>query len=144
MEKAGFQAHARYLIATDLAAFVFATLVVLVASRIRALISPLAVLVVIAALAVVFGCDVALWIYRGVRSIELDEDSITLFRGSELKPLVISRREIAGLETRRRLMRRVVVVKRWGARAVRITEEAFAPEAFSRFLTVLADWDQRG
>ncbi len=143
MEKTGFQAHARYLLATDLAAFLFATLIVLLASRIRALISPLAVLVVIAALAVVFGCDVALWLYRGIRSIELDQEAITLFRGPELKPQTIDRKEIAGLETRRRFMRRFVIVKRWGGRAVRITEEAFSPEAFSRFLTFLADWDQR-
>ncbi len=143
MEKTSFPAHLRYLLATDAAAFLFATLLVLLASRIRALLSPLAVVVVIAALAVAFGCDVALWIFRGIRSIELDEETLTLLRGRELKPQTITKDGIAGLEIRRRFMRRTVSVRLSRFHVVRITEEAFSPEVFSRFLAVLAGWDNR-
>lgn len=143
MEKMSFQAHLRYLLATDVAAFLFAALFVLLASRIRALLSPLAVVVVIAALAVAFGCDVAIWLLKGIRSIELDEQTITLFRGRELKPQIITKDQIAGLEIRRRLMRRTVTVRLSRFHVIRITEEAFSQEAFSRFLAVLAGWDQR-
>ena len=143
MAKMSFQAHLRYLLATDVAAFLFAALLVLLASRIRALISPLAALVVTLALAAAFGGDVVLWLYRGIRSIELDERTITLFRGWELKPQVINRADIAGLETKSRFMRRVALVRLSRFRVVRITEEAFSREAFSRFLSLLAGWDQR-
>jgi hypothetical protein len=143
MEKTSFRGHLRYLLATDLAAFLFATLLVLLVSRIRALLSPIAVAVVVAALAVAFGCDVALWLFGGIRLIELDKNSLTLFRGRKLKPQIIAKDEIAGLVSKRRFMRRVVIVRLSWFHVVRITEEAFSPETFNRFLAVLEGWDQR-
>ncbi len=138
MEKMIFPAHFRYIFATDLAAFLFAALIVVLASRIPALISPLAVAVAVAALAVAFGSDVALWLYKGIRTIELDGQTLTLFRGRELTQQVITRQEIIAVTTRRRFRRRVVVVRLSRLHVVRITEEAFAPEVFSRFLSALA------
>jgi len=143
MEKMSFQANLRYVLATDLAAFLLAALIVLLASRIRALLSPLAVVIVIAALALVFAGDVAIWLTRGVRSVEVDEHSLTVYRGRDLKAKVITREEITGLVIQRRFMRRTVTIRLSRLKAVRITEEAFSPEAFSRFLSVLAGWDQR-
>ncbi|HTP57418.1 MAG TPA: hypothetical protein VMM82_00785, partial [Spirochaetia bacterium] len=137
------QAHARYVLATDLAAFLLAVLIVLLASRIKVLLSPLALVLVIAALGLVFVGDVVIWLTRGIRSIEVDEQSLTLYRGRDLKARVITRQEVVGLVIQRRLMRRTVTVRLSRLKAVRITEEAFSPEAFSRFLSVLAGWDQR-
>ncbi len=143
MEKASFPAHLRYILATDAAAFFFAALLVLLVSRIRAFISPLAVAVVIAALALAFAGDVALWLYRGIRSVELDDQSITLLRGKDLRPLVLTRDQVVGVEIGRRFLRRVAVLRLSRVRAVRISEEAFSQEEFSRFLAALSGWGQR-
>ena len=138
-----FQAHLRYILTTDLTAFLLAVLIVLLASRIRALLSPLAVVVVIAALAFALGVDLMVWLRRGIRLIEVDDQTLTLLRGRDLKPQVIRREEVARLVTKRRLWRREVAMRLSRLNTVRITEEAFSPEAFSRFLSVLAVWDRR-
>ena len=143
MEKMSFPAHLRYILATDAVAFLFGALIVLLASRIRALISPLAVVFVIAALAAAFGADVTLWLYRGIHAIELDDQTLTLFRGREFRRQIINRHDIVAMTTKRRFLRRVVVVRLPRLHTVRITEEAFTPEVFSRFLAVLAGWDRR-
>jgi hypothetical protein len=143
MEKMSFQAFLRYILATDLAAFLLGALIVLLASRIRDLLSPLAAVAVIAALALAFGGDLMIWVSRGIRSIEIDGETLTLFRGRELTPQIITRQEIVTLATKRRFMRRTVTMRLSGLKVVRITEEAFSPEVFSRFLSVLAGWDQR-
>jgi hypothetical protein len=143
MEKMSFQAHLRYILTTDLAAFLVAVLIVLLATRIRSLLSPLALVLVIAVLALVFIVDVALWLTRGIRSVEVDEQSLTIYRGRDLKATVIPRQQVAGIVIRKRLMRRAVTVKLSRFKAERITEEAFSAEVFSRFLSVLAGWDQR-
>jgi hypothetical protein len=143
MEKASFEAHLRYILATDLTAFLFAALLVLLVSRIRAIISPLAVVVVIASLALAFAGDVALWLYRGIRSIELDEQTLTLFRGEALKPQVLARDAVVSVEIKRRFLRRVVLLRLSRVLVVRITEEAFPQEVFNRFLAALSGWGQR-
>ncbi|MGA2763421.1 MAG: hypothetical protein ABSG17_08665 [Spirochaetia bacterium] len=143
MEKASFQAHLRYLLATDIAAFLFAALLVLIASRIRAIISPLAVVIVIAAFAVAFAGDVALWLYRGIRSIDLDDQTLTLFRGMDLKAQSFTRETVAGVEIKRRFLRRMVILRLSRIRAVRITEEAFPHETFNNFLEAISGWGQR-
>jgi hypothetical protein len=143
MEKASFQAHLRYMLATDIAAFLFAALLVLIASRIRAIISPLAVVIVIAAFAVAFAGDVALWLYRGIRSIDLDDQTLTLFRGMDLKAQSFARETVAGVEIKRRFLRRMVILRLSRIRAVRITEEAFPHETFNNFLEAISGWGQR-
>ena len=143
MEKASFQAHLRYMLATDIAAFLFAALLVLIASRVRAIISPLAVVIVIAAFAAAFAGDVALWLYRGIRSIDLDDQTLTLFRGMDLKAQSFTRETVAGVEIKRRFLRRMVILRLSRIRAVRITEEAFPHEIFSNFLEAISGWGQR-
>ncbi len=143
MEKASFPAHLRYILATDAAAFFLGALLVLLISRIRALVSPLAVVVLIAALALAFAGDIALWLYRGIRSIELDDQSITLLRGKDLKPQVVARDQVVSVEIGRRFLRRVAVLRLSRFLVVRITEEAFSQEMFSRFLAALSGWGQR-
>lgn len=143
MEKASFQAHLRYMLATDIAAFLFAALLVLIASRIRAIISPLAVVIVIAAFAIAFAGDVALWLYRGIRSIDLDEQTLTLFRGMDLKAHSFTRETVAGVEIKRRFLRRMVILRLSRIRAIRITEEAFPHEVFNNFLEAISGWGQR-
>ena len=143
MEKIRFEAHLRYILATNVAAFLFAALIVLLASRIRALISPLAVVVVILALVVAFGGEVALWLSRGIHSIELDDQTLLLYRGRGRISQLINRKDVLAVTTSRRFMRRVVRIRLSPFHTVRITEEAFSPEVFNNFLTVLASWDRR-
>ncbi len=143
MEKMSFQAHLRYILTTDLVAFLVAALIVMLASRIRALISPLAVVVVVAALFLTFGGDVVVWLKQGIRSIEVDDQSMTLYRGRELKARVIARQDVTAVVIRKRFLRRTVTVRLSRFKAVRITEEAFSAEVFSRFLSVMAGWDRR-
>ncbi len=143
MEKASFPAHLRHILATDAAAFLVGALLVLLISRIRALISPLAVTVVIAALALAFAGDIVLWLYRGIRSIELDDQSITLLRGKDLEPQVLARHQVVSVEIGRRFLRRVAILRLSRFHVVRITEEAFSQEEFSRFLAALSGWGQR-
>ena len=131
------------MLATDIAAFLFAALLVLIASRIRAIISPLAVVIVIAAFAVAFAGDVALWLYRGIRSIDLDDQTLTLFRGMDLKAQSFTRETVAGVEIKRRFLRRMVILRLSRIRAVRITEEAFPHEIFNNFLEAISGWGQR-
>jgi len=143
MEKVSFEGHLRYILATNATAFLMGALLVLVISRIRAMISPLAVVALIAALALAFAADVALWVYRGIHSIELDDQALTLFRGKNLRPQVLDREAIVSVEIGRRFLRRMVLLRLSRFRAVRITEEAFSQEAFSRFLAALSGWGQR-
>ena len=138
-----FEAHLRYILTTNVAAFLFAALIVLLASRIRAFISPLAVVVVILALAVAFGGEAALWVSRGIHSIELHDQTLVLYRGRKRVSQLISRKDVLVVTTRRRFMRRVVLVRLSPFHTVRITEEAFSPEVFNDFLTALVSWDRR-
>lgn len=143
MEKASFEAHVRYVLATDAAAFLIAALLVLLISRIRAIIAPLATAVLLVAVALAFAADVALWLHRGIRSIELADQALTLFRGKDLRPQVIPREAVVRVEIGRRFLRRVVLLRLSRLHAVRITEEAFSQEIFSRFLEALSGWGQR-
>ncbi len=140
MEKQSFEAHLRYLLATDVAGFLLGALILFLVSRIRAMVSPLALALIIIALGVAFGLDVALWLRRGVRSIELDDETLVLYRGTGMTPQPIRKDSVRQIRVVRRLGRRTAVLQLSRFRAVRITEEAFPRESFTRFLSMLETW----
>ena len=133
-------AHSRYLIATNAASFAIAAVLILLLSRIRSVLSPLAVVILITCLAIGFGFDVLTWFLKGIRSIELDDESLTLYRGPSLEMQRINRGTVTAVSLRRRLWRRGAVVLFGERRRLRISEDAFPKEPFERFLTALADW----
>jgi hypothetical protein len=133
-------AHPRYLIATDAASFVIGAVLLLLVSRIRSFLSPLAVAVLITCLALGFGFDVLIWFLKGIRSIELDDESLTLYRGPSLEMQRINRGMVMAVSIRSRLGRRGAVVLLGERRRLRIAEDAFPKEPFERFLSTLAGW----
>ncbi len=133
-------AHSRYLIATNAASFAIAAVLILLLSRIRSVLSPLAVVILITCLAIGFGFDVLTWFLKGIRSIELDDESLTLYRGPSLEMQRINRGTVTAVSLRSRLWRRGAVVLFGERRRLRISEDAFPKEPFERFLTALADW----
>jgi len=136
-------AHPRYLVATDAAGFLVGAVLLFAASRIPSILSPLALALLVAALALGFGIDVAVWLRRGVRSIELREDRLTLFRGRAIRAEVYARETVSGIRAVRRLGRHsaVLSVPRGSRRRrLRIREDAFPREAFDHFLAALGKW----
>jgi len=133
-------AHPRYLIATDAASFAVAAVLILLMSRIRSFLSPLAAAVLIACLAIGFGFDILTWFLRGIRSIELNGESLTVYRGPSLEMQRIDRALVIAVSLRSRLWRRGAVVLLRQKKKVWIAEDSFPHEAFTRFLTALAEW----
>jgi hypothetical protein len=132
--------HARYLIATDAAAFAVGTVILLLVSMIRSLLSPLAVAILIVCLAIGFGIDIGVWFLRGIRSIELDEESLTLHRGPSLEIQRVDRRAVSAVTIRSRFGRRGAALLLGAKDKMWIAEDAFPKEAFTRFLSALRDW----
>ncbi|HVO38276.1 MAG TPA: hypothetical protein VMV03_04530 [Spirochaetia bacterium] len=140
MGKKSFEAHLRYLLATDVAGFLIGALILILVSRIRSIVSPLALVLIIIALGLAFGLDVALWLRRGIRSVELDDETLVLYRGTAMTPQPIRKDSVQRIRVVNRLGRRTAVLHLSKIRSVRITEEAFPRETFSRFLSVLEAW----
>jgi hypothetical protein len=137
-----FRMDARPLLvaAADIAAFLLGVLLLALATLVPSLLSPLAFGLLAAALAVGFGLDFLLWRRRGIRSVELDPDSLTLYRGPSLGARRIPRSTVVSLRTSRGLARRVVRLRVTAGRPIRIPDDGFAREEFSRFLTHLSAW----
>lgn len=137
-----FRMDARPLLvaAADVGAFLVGVLLLALATLVPSLLSPLAFGLLTAALAAGFGLDFLLWARRGIRSVEIDPDSLTLYRGPSMAPRRVLRSSVASLRTARGLSRRVVRLRVAPGRPIRIPEDGFAREEFSRFLTHLSAW----
>ncbi len=133
-------AHPRYIIATDAASFAIGAVLLLVVSRIRSFLSPLAVAILITCLAIGFGFDILIWFLKGIRSIELDDESLTLYRGPSLEVRRIDRGMVTAVTLRSRVGKRSAVVLLGAKQKLRIAEDAFPKEPFERFLSALAGW----
>jgi hypothetical protein len=144
--KLAFRMDSRPLLvyAAAAAAFVLAGLVVALATLVPSLLSPLAAAVLAAGLAAIGAAEVGIWLRRGIRSVEVDEDTLTLARGAALRPVRVTRASTRwsprAVRTVRRFGRRVVVLRPRGARPMRISEDAFGREDFSRLVAVLDSW----
>jgi uncharacterized protein (DUF58 family) len=138
--RVSIDAHPRYLIVTDVAAFAIGVFLLLLLSLIPSILSALAVVLLIAGLAMFFVLDIAFWFLKGVRSVELDEHTLTIYKGTSLESRRIERGHVSGIKVRSRLGRRDAVLILGAKERVRIAEDAFTPEAFSRFLAALDAW----
>jgi hypothetical protein len=133
-------AHLRYVLATDAVAFLAAAILIFLVSRVRSLVSPLALWLLVAALVFGLGVEIALWLLAGIRRVELDDDVLTLTVGRRRRTHRVERADLARLRVTRRLGRSTVLVRlRSGAR-LRIPEDAFPREAFTRLLSELERW----
>ena len=128
------------VLAATAGAFVLGAILVVLAALVPSLISWLAAGLVILALAAIGGTEIVLWFKSGIRSIEIDADTLTLYRGAALRPERIPRASARAVRTVRRFGRRIAVVRRAAGRTLRIPEGAFPREEFSRFLAVLETW----
>jgi hypothetical protein len=133
-------AHLRYLAATDGAAFLIIVLLLFGASRIRILLSPLAVLALSLLTAAGFGAHVWLWLRRGIHAVEVDDDSITVYRGSARAAQRLERGAIESIRVVNRLGWRAIVVHPRSGRGIRIGEDAFPREDFLKACGVLGAW----
>ena len=128
------------IVAADVGAFLLAVLLLALLTLVRSLLSPLAFGVLAAALAAGFGLDLLLWMRRGIRSIEIDPDQLTLYRGPSMVPQRVPRVAVSSSRAVRGLGRRVALLRMVRGRPIRIPEDAFAHAEFSRFLTHLSGW----
>ncbi len=133
-------AQARYLIASDAIAFLLVTLVLLVLFLVPTLLSLLAFLLLSLCVGIGFGTDIALWFRRGIRSVSLEEDTLTLCSGRGLVLRTVERKDVARVSVRRTIGRRSAIVHMRDGKRLRVPEDAFPPEAFARFLAALESW----
>lgn len=136
-------AHPRYLVATDAAAFLVAELVLLALSRIRVLVSPLASLLLGLGVLAGFAADVGLWFWKGMRAAEISGDLLTVYRGRSLHPVEIRRSLVMRLRVSRLPGSRTVRLRTMSGRRLRMTENAFQRDEFTRFLAALREWAPR-
>jgi hypothetical protein len=140
MTQASLDAHPRYLLATDIAVFAIGSAAVIALRLLPRIFSPLAVALMVIGLGALLGLDLLLWHLNGIRSLRLEGEGLTLYRGPGLSARQVERRSIASLRISRRLGKRTAVLRMAKGKKVRIAEDAFPPEAFSRFLASLEEW----
>lgn len=122
---------------------------------IRVLFSPLLFIIGFLVLALFMIGDYLIWQQRGIRSIEIDENGITLLRGKRHTPQRIERRMIRDIDICKKLNRRVVTISMGGKpdktlpgvttfRGVRtrITDDAFNEHEFTLFIARLTQFHQ--
>ena len=133
-------ARLRYVLFTDAAVFAVGALLIVLVSRVRSLVSPLAAWLLLAALVIGFAVEITLWLLLGVRRVELEADALTLTVGRRRRIHRIERQELSRVRITRHLGRTTLLLKlRTGAR-LRIPEDAFPREAFARLLAGLEAW----
>ena len=136
------QAHPRLLITTDIAALLLVELLLFAVSRIRVLISPLAFLLFSVGVLAGFAADVGCWFWKGIRAAEISDDLLTVYRGRSLLPEKIRRSVIMTVRISRLPGSASVRLMTMSGRRLRIAENAFPREEFSRFLAALQEWGE--
>jgi hypothetical protein len=146
MARSSVDAHIRYIIATDAAAFLMGVLLLSALFLVPGMISALALWLLVAGLAVGLALHVLLWFFRGIRFLELFDETLTVYRGRNLKSRCVPRLTVSQVTVTRLLGRRTAVLLLISRKKVRIPEDAFPREAFARFLDALFEWaaDARG
>jgi hypothetical protein len=135
-------AHSRYLIATDAAALVLVEALLFGLGRVRVLLSPLALWLISVLVFVGFALDVTAWYWRGIRSVDVDSDVLTVYRGRSLSAQAFPRSSIVRLKVTRFPGARGVRLRASSGRRERITEQAFPRDEFTRFLSIVELWER--
>ena len=130
----------RNLLALDGLAFLLCVAVLYTLYRVPLLLSPLALVLLIVAAAALLTLDAAGWALNGARSIELDEDVLTLYRGRDLKEMRVERRSVRSVRGRRRLGRGSVTIVLDSGKRIRIRDDPFPSGEFRRFEEALRRW----
>lgn len=136
-------AHPRYLIATDTAAFLLVELLLFAASRIRYAVSPLAFLLLGTGVLAGFAADVGFWFWRGIRAAEITDEVLIVYSGRSLAPRALPRTTILSAKISRLPGSRRARFRTLSGQRMRITENAFPREDFTRFLAALEEWVPR-
>jgi len=134
------RAEPRYLIVTDAISLVAIEVLLVAVARVRMLLSPLAVVLLCLVVLAGFAADVAIWLWTGVRSVELSEGELVIYRGAGLSRLAVARTAVRRLRIRRLLGVGVVRLRTRSGQYVRISENAFPRAEFRRFLAALETW----
>jgi hypothetical protein len=137
--RAAIHAHPRFLVATDFAALVLVELLLLGASRVRFLVSPLAFVLLAVGVLAGFAADILFWFWKGIRSVAVEGEVLTVFSGRALSPRAFPRRGLR-VKISRMPGSRGVRLKIPGRPRVKISEAAFPREEFTRFLLFLETW----
>jgi hypothetical protein len=133
-------AHLRYVLVTDAAVFLVAAILIVLLSRVRSLVSPLAMWLLLAALVIGLAAEIALWLVMGVRRVEVVDDTLTLTVGRSRRAHRVERQEIARMRITHRLGRTALHLRLKTGAKLRIPEDAFPREAFARLLSALERW----
>ena len=136
-------AHPRSLVATDVAALLLVEILLFAVSRIRSVMSPLAFALLAAATVLGFAADVGAWFLNGIRAAELTDDVLTVYRGRSLAPQVFPRGTIRRARVSRLPGSRSVRLRTLSGRRVRIVENAFPRDEFTRLLDAAELWARR-
>ncbi len=130
------------LVALDVTGFVLGAALLVAIRLIPQLISPLAFWLLLAALAAAFALDVLRWLLRGVRSVELAGDTLTLRSGRLPAVRRIERAAVREARSRRRWGGRTLAITlRTGGR-LRLGDDAFDPAAFALLAERLSAWER--
>jgi hypothetical protein len=135
-------AHPRSLVTTDAAALLVAELLLFALSRIRLLLSPLAFFLLGLGVLAGFATDLGIWFWKGIRAAEISDDLLTVYRGRSLSPEQLKRSVVLSVRISRLPGSRSARLRTMSGRSLRITEDAFQRDEFTRFLIALEDWAQ--
>jgi hypothetical protein len=133
-------ANIRHLVAADAAALLLVALTLFALTLFRFLLSPLAAGLLALLCAALFAARILLWRERGIQAVELDEQTLTVYRGRARAARSLPRAAVARVRIARRLGWRAVLVYPRSGRRVRIPEDAFPREEFIRLCDDLRSW----
>lgn len=141
------------LLGVNIGAFVLGTAVLIFLSFFQFLVSPLAIGLLIAALALCLGGEIAAWHLRGARRITMDSAAMTLELGNNRTVRRIRESELKNIRIRRFLVERWVVIDLRAAagsrslfarlgrgQRIRIHGNAFRSVEFESFLEEISRW----
>jgi hypothetical protein len=141
------EGSASNMLVTNISGAMLGAILLFFLLSVRLLFSPALFLVMFLVLAAYMVGDYLLWQGNGVRAVEIDRDSITIFRGKGLKPAVIDQGQITGINVISKLKRRIVTILTGGKEKrvfpgvtiftgsrTRIAEDAFNDLEFSEFI----------
>jgi hypothetical protein len=111
-EESGFmiQAKPQYLVVANTGAFLLGALIFFLVGRIPLLFSPLAVALLIAALGLALGAELAIWLWRGVRAIVFHDGSLDVEYGPARRTLHVEMEDIAEVSMARGLRGRRILI----------------------------------
>ena len=136
------RAEPRFLIATNVVSLLLVELLLVAVSRIPMLLSPLALVLLGLAVLAGFAADMGIWFWTGVRSIELSDEELTLYRGPRLSRQTVPRSSIARLRVRHVAGGGMVRLRTRSGLSLRLSEVAFPREEFRRFLAAIRTWER--